>query len=80
MARNFSEPAKSRKPTGGASHAMHEEEKTVGEWRCQDPRITCRDVGVHYGEKRALHTINIDIGRHQVLAFIGPSGCGKSTF
>ena len=55
-------------------------EATVGEWSVPEPRITCRDVAVHYGQKQALQNINIDIGRNEVLAFIGPSGCGKSTF
>lgn len=33
----------------------------------------------HYGEKQALHGINMDIPEKQVTALIGPSGCGKST-
>jgi len=63
------------------SERMREEkDSTVGEWSLPLPRISCREVTVRYGEKRALHNINIDIGRNEVLAFIGPSGCGKSTF
>nr|WP_267313775.1 phosphate ABC transporter ATP-binding protein PstB [Desulfosediminicola flagellatus] len=42
--------------------------------------MTCRDVAVYYGEKCAINTISIDVGRNEVLAMIGPSGCGKSTF
>jgi phosphate transport system ATP-binding protein len=57
-----------------------DKESTVGEWRLSAPRITCRDVEVHYGAKQALRDVSIDIGRNEVLAFIGPSGCGKSTF
>ncbi len=45
-----------------------------------DPIMTARAVNVHYGEKRALRNVSLDIGRNQVLALIGPSGCGKSTF
>jgi phosphate transport system ATP-binding protein len=45
----------------------------------QDVEIYIRDVGLFYGKKQALHNINMDIGRHEVTAFIGPSGCGKST-
>ena len=37
-------------------------------------------VTVHYGEKRALFDVNLDIREKQVTALIGPSGCGKSTF
>jgi phosphate transport system ATP-binding protein len=59
---------------------MPAEDQTVGEWTSKDPRITCREVAVRYGEKLALRNVNIDIGGNEVLAFIGPSGCGKSTF
>ena len=42
--------------------------------------IETRDLDLWYGEKQALHSINIEIPDHQVTALIGPSGCGKSTF
>jgi phosphate transport system ATP-binding protein len=54
--------------------------RTVGRVTVDDPLIQARDVNVHYGEKRAIKDVTIDIGRNQVLAMIGPSGCGKSTF
>jgi phosphate transport system ATP-binding protein len=44
------------------------------------PKITVRDLNLHYGTKHALQDVNIDIRAHRVTAFIGPSGCGKSTF
>lgn len=44
------------------------------------PKMTARDVNVFYGDKQALHDINLDILENQVTALIGPSGCGKSTF
>lgn len=53
---------------------------TVGEYTSPNTRIRCRDVNVYYGEKHAVHGINLDIGSNQVIALIGPSGCGKSTF
>lgn len=37
-------------------------------------------VELYYGEKRALHGVDLDIHEKQVTALIGPSGCGKSTF
>ena len=43
-------------------------------------KMTSRDVKVFYGDKEALHGIDIDILENEVLALIGPSGCGKSTF
>jgi phosphate transport system ATP-binding protein len=45
-----------------------------------DPVMTARAVDVHYGGKRAVCNVSLDVGRNQVLALIGPSGCGKSTF
>lgn len=33
-----------------------------------------------YGEKQALHDIDLTIRPRSVTALIGPSGCGKSTF
>ncbi|UTW05464.1 phosphate ABC transporter ATP-binding protein [Amphritea atlantica] len=41
--------------------------------------LTVRDLQLYYGDKRALHGINMDIPKNRVTAFIGPSGCGKST-
>ena len=32
-----------------------------------------------YGEHQALKSINLNIEKNKVTAFIGPSGCGKST-
>ncbi len=54
--------------------------KTVGDPFVPHPRMTCREVSVYYGEKCAIRSISIDVGRNEVLAMIGPSGCGKSTF
>jgi phosphate transport system ATP-binding protein len=44
------------------------------------PKMTARNVKVFYGQKEALHGIDVDILENEVLALIGPSGCGKSTF
>lgn len=41
--------------------------------------ITTNNLNLYYGEKRALHDINLAIPEKKVSAFIGPSGCGKST-
>jgi len=37
------------------------------------------NLELFYGESQALKSINMDIKRNHVSAFIGPSGCGKST-
>ncbi len=41
--------------------------------------LEVNDLELYYGEKRALHGINMKIPTKRVTAFIGPSGCGKST-
>jgi phosphate transport system ATP-binding protein len=43
-------------------------------------KVVARGVNVHYGEKHALHDVDLDIPERAVTALIGPSGCGKSTF
>lgn len=53
---------------------------TVGIPFSDDPKFRLREVGVSYGETRAIKNISLDIARNEVIAFIGPSGCGKSTF
>ena len=54
--------------------------KTVGTITVDHPKMVCRDVNVYYGAKQAIRQVSLDIGTHEVIAFIGPSGCGKSTF
>ncbi len=41
--------------------------------------LNVEDLKLYYGDKRALHGINLRIPEKRVTAFIGPSGCGKST-
>jgi len=41
--------------------------------------IQIQNLNLFYGEKQALHGINMEIPKKQVTAYIGPSGCGKST-
>jgi len=41
--------------------------------------LDIRGFNLWYGEKQAIHDINMRIPRGQVTAIIGPSGCGKST-
>lgn len=43
-------------------------------------KISAQGVSVFYGEKQAVHHIDLEIPEKSVTAFIGPSGCGKSTF
>jgi phosphate transport system ATP-binding protein len=47
--------------------------------RPPDTQIAFRNFNFFYGKLHALKSINLDIYRGLVTAFIGPSGCGKST-
>ncbi|WP_395939644.1 phosphate ABC transporter ATP-binding protein PstB [Bacillus atrophaeus] len=42
--------------------------------------LQMRDLSIYYGEKQAVHHVNMSIEKNAVTALIGPSGCGKSTF
>jgi phosphate transport system ATP-binding protein len=44
-----------------------------------DVTLAVKNLNLFYGANQALHGININIPKGQVVAFIGPSGCGKST-
>jgi len=70
-----------KRPISGRRQLVSRENRaTVGEALVDNPRMVCRNVDVYYGEKQAIHSVSMDIGRHEVIAMIGPSGCGKSTF
>lgn len=42
-------------------------------------QMSFRNLDFYYGKFHALKSINLDIYKRHVTAFIGPSGCGKST-
>ena len=41
--------------------------------------ISNKDLNLHYGDFHALKSVNMEIPKNEITAFIGPSGCGKST-
>ncbi|MBY4678694.1 phosphate ABC transporter ATP-binding protein PstB [Marinobacterium arenosum] len=41
--------------------------------------LQVQNLKLRYGDKEALHGIDMLIPKNRVTAFIGPSGCGKST-
>ena len=43
-------------------------------------KMIARDLVVHYGPKKALGPVSLEMPEKHVTALIGPSGCGKSTF
>ncbi len=44
------------------------------------PKMTAKNVNVHYGTKQAIDDVSLDVDMDHVTSLIGPSGCGKSTF
>lgn len=60
------------------NHMPEVEQKAVE--MLSEPKITARNVQVHYGDTHAIKGVDVDIPAQSVTAFIGPSGCGKSTF
>lgn len=56
------------------------QDKTVGKPYAANAKLAVRDVSVYYADKQAVHNVNLDIAKNEVIAMIGPSGCGKSTF
>ncbi|HEX4143314.1 MAG TPA: phosphate ABC transporter ATP-binding protein PstB [Pirellulales bacterium] len=45
----------------------------------EEPVVEVVQFNLWYGQKQALHNINMRIPKGKVTALIGPSGCGKST-
>jgi phosphate transport system ATP-binding protein len=41
--------------------------------------LTSKNLGIYYGDFKAVSDVNLNIERNKITAIIGPSGCGKST-
>ena len=50
-----------------------------GQFQPENPIFRLKGLNLWYGEKQALHDINLDLPEGKITALIGPSGCGKST-
>ena len=64
------------------THAIDMSSVLRGKEVSQQPNETCikvENLNLFYGEKQALHGINMEMQKKKVTAYIGPSGCGKST-
>lgn len=58
--------------------AMGRENKSLNMGQ-EEAALTVKNLKLFYGEKEALHGVDMIIPKKRVTAFIGPSGCGKST-
>jgi phosphate transport system ATP-binding protein len=64
------------------THAIDMSSVLRGKGNQHEPNVTCikiESLNLFYGEKQALHDINMEMHKKKVTAYIGPSGCGKST-
>jgi phosphate transport system ATP-binding protein len=64
------------------THSIDMSSVLRGKEESKQPNETCikvENLNLFYGEKQALHGINMEMPKKKVTAYIGPSGCGKST-
>jgi phosphate transport system ATP-binding protein len=58
-------------------NALTREKKTQN--KVTETCLKIENLNLYYGENQALHSIDMEIPKKKVTAYIGPSGCGKST-
>lgn len=66
-------------PTHGVDINALDREPRQLSMKSETITLQVQNLDLYYGEKQALKSINLDIPKQRVSAFIGPSGCGKST-
>jgi len=42
--------------------------------------LKVQNLGMNFGGLRALDAVDLDVGKHEIVALIGPNGAGKTTF
>jgi len=65
--------------THGIDMSALQRDKRELDLGAEDICLEVKNLDLYYGEKQALKSINMQIPRQRVTAYIGPSGCGKST-
>ncbi len=66
-------------PTHGIDIAVLERGRNTRKLADETACLQVQSLNLFYGEKQALHDIDMMIPKQRVTAYIGPSGCGKST-
>jgi phosphate transport system ATP-binding protein len=64
----------------GALAERRRDEDALAEATDHPGTVAARAFSFWYGEKQALHDIDLVLPARTITALIGPSGCGKSTF
>ncbi len=68
-------------PLAGMTSALQQNDLgRIDDLSTLETAIHIQDFDAWYGDFHVLKSIDLDIPKHKVTAFIGPSGCGKSTF
>lgn len=78
--RNLAQQAKKNSKNNSNDSKITSQETTVGKPLVDNAKVAVRGVSVFYGDAQAVHNVDLDIAKNEVIAMIGPSGCGKSTF
>jgi branched-chain amino acid transport system ATP-binding protein len=66
-------------PAGGELGARLDEVFDQPLATTQDELLSIRGLSVRFGGLRALTRVDLDVGRHDLVAIIGPNGAGKTT-
>jgi ABC-2 type transport system ATP-binding protein len=59
--------------------SVAEASRTVADAAGPHPAVRTQRLTKHYGDVRAVHDLDLVIGRGEVVAFLGPNGAGKTT-
>ena len=46
----------------------------------REPKVVVRDLTIRYGDRVALHDVDLEIDEHEIFGIIGPAGSGKTSF
>ena len=49
------------------SKALHSDFETIGDVRVANPRMSCTDVDVYYGDKHAIKGCSLAVGQNPVI-------------
>ncbi len=77
--KTFDASMNSRTPTHAIDIEVLSRGRNIRQIADEIPCLQVQSLNLFYGQKQALHDIDMVIPKQRVTAYIGPSGCGKST-